>query len=265
MKDISFDFYWILNEQNIALITQSIIDEKFSFSPDSMILDDDYSFVDGIEEFKKISNWQVDSSVLIYGEFNGYPSELFFNVFSWRDRKLIKLHIRLVLNKIDDFESRSYFLAIPALLCCFIYDNEDVKWQTEVRLENYERSGKSYTSLAKTKDRAGRTIIDTSENWGRSINAIHIRFLAASIMYFAEPFYKIIDKEIFYSFERVQNVNINNTDFILVELFDVFNDDIILIRNRQKAFLDHTKLLERACWLHENFLGVAQALNYLDI
>lgn len=263
MRLISFDLYWKYNNENINELVKLIINKQFHFFPKELIYQEDNSFEDGIKEFAQIDFDTEDTvSVIIR---NNQRERIYFNVEKWGKHKLIKIAISCFIKSAFETEFINQYLIVSDLICCFIYDTEDERWQTEEKINQYELNCVDYLNLKKVKDRAGRTIIDTSRNAGRSKHSIGIKFLAAGEMYFGNIFFKIISQDILLNIKNSNSVQIGGNNLIQIKLFNIPGEDEKNMREQQGYFLANTNLLEVANNLHEKYRGIDMALNAIGI
>lgn len=264
MKDITFSFYFESSEKTTYQILGYILERRFGFVPDQLIFDDDYKFEDGIIRLKNLDSDEIDSlSVIINGAELFLTSRLYFINEKRGSKVLSKLIIKTDLDSEIEFSTHDFLLSLDGFICAFYYDSDDEKWQSEQEMIKYVLDGRRYTHLPLTKNRVGEQVIDISNNYGRSIYSIGIRFLAASRMYFCGKLFKIIPFDNFKSYSNQWPGKFGNNEILKIELYSVFNDDLNIIRARQKAFLEQTKMFEIVESLNENYFGTKNALNSL--
>jgi hypothetical protein len=260
---ISFDFYWKYNLKNFVEIRNYIVNRSFPFAPKEFILDDDYSFDEGISLLRDIDEISNDEfSIIITGEANGKQGRLYLNAFEWLNDLMIKVHISVEILNRKDLDFYEQYIAIEQLLCCFIYNQEDERWQSETRISEYEAKGLVHSHLPKTRDKAGRVVVDVSKNWGRCFHLLSIKFVAGGKMFFGEKYYGIMAEAILLSNGGHRVVKEGN-QLIEVDLFDVFSADYAMIRKRQHEFISNTGLFDKLEYLQANFIGYNQMLRSL--
>ena len=260
---ISFDFYWKYTPRNFLEIKNYILNRLFPFIPNEIILDDDYSFDDGIILFQNVDVTSSDKlSVIITGEANGKEGRLYLNTFKWINDILIRIHISAEILDQKDFDFYQRYITIEQLFCCFIYNDEDEKWQSESHISKYERSGLPHSHLPKTRGRTGEIVVDVSKNWGRSFHLLSIKFVAGGKMFFGGNFYKILAELILLS-SGGQRVIKGENELIEIDLFDLFSTDYAMIRKRQHEFISKTGLFDKLQYLEANFIGYNQMLRSL--
>lgn len=263
MPLISFDLYWKYSNENINELVKLIVNKQFHFLPEEFIYHADKSFEDGIKEFAQIDFDSEDTVSVIIN--NNQGERVYLNIEKWGKHKLIKIAISCFIKW--DFETVfiNQYLSISDLICCFIYDTVDERWQSEEKINQYELNGLDYLNLRKGKDRTGRAIIDTSRNAGRSRHSIGIKFLAAGEMYFGKIFFKIVSREILLSIKNSYSVQFGSNTLIQIKLFNIPVEDEKKMREQQRYFLENTNLLDVANNLHEKYRGINMALNAIGI
>jgi len=260
---ISFDFYWKYDLDNFKEIRNYIVNRSFPFTPKEIILDEDYSFDDGINLFKNVEEiGSGEFSVIITGEANGKKGRLYLNAFEWLNDLMIKMHISVEILNQKDLDFYQQYIAIEHLLCCFIYSDEDERWQSETRISEYEARAVPHSHLPKIRDRTGRMVVDVSKNWGRCFHLLGIKFVAGGKMFFGEKFYGIVAEAILLS-NRGQRIAKGKNQLIEVDLFDLFSTDYERIRKSQHEFISTTGLFDKLAYLQANFIGYNQMLRSL--
>jgi hypothetical protein len=231
---ISFDFYWRYAPEKFLEITNNIANRLFPFIPNELILDDEYDFNDGIKILNSadIKN-DKDLNMIIIGEENGEVARLYLDKFKWGELFLVKMHIDANISNQNAFSFYQRYVAIENLICCFIYNSKDEKWQTENRISEYELAVLTHAHLPRSRDKANRLVIDTSENWGRSVHLMGMKFMAAGKMFFGNIVDRIVPEHILLSCGG-RSLTIGRNKLIEVDLFDPFSSDSGAIRNQQR-------------------------------
>lgn len=266
MKLVSFNFYWKYNNGNIIEIVNLIRDKDFLFTPEELHYEGEFSFEEGIKDFVNIDfDIEEDINASIYGNIAGEKARLYFSVQEWGKQRIIKILLSCSIASNSDLQFIDSYLKITDLICCFVFDTNDEFWQSEYSINHYQIYDMPYKHLPLSKDRAGSIIIDTSSNYGRSEHAISIQFLAASEMYFGEIFFKIIPKNILLNNSEVKEVNKGKNNLLRIMLFNMFDNSIEEIRQKQKSFLENTKMFVIVNNLHENYRSESIALSSLGL
>ncbi len=266
MKRISVDLYWKLSNENSELINDMIKKKRFYFEPEELIYHDNLPFEKGLIEFSRIDFTQSEPiNVIINGKNNQKEKRdrLYFSVSDWGRHKMIKIAIACSVCFNWEMTFIQDFLCIPELICCFVYDNEDEFFQSQESINYYTHNGLDISNLKQTTDRIGRRVIDISRNFGRSKQAIGVKFIAGAKMYFGEIFFKIIPQDRLSGFYFENKYGHNK--LYEVQLFELFSDDIQLKRKKQQVFMQNTGMFETAEYLKTNFRGTVAAVNYLGI
>lgn len=266
MKTVSFDFYWKYNDDTIIEIVNLIRDKNFLFIPEELHYEGEHSFEEGIKDFVNINfDTEEDINVSIYGNILGEKARLYFSVQEWGKQKIIKFLLSCNIASGSDLLFINSYLKIADLICCFVFDTNDERWQSEYSINHYQLYDMPYKHLPLSKDRTDAIIIDTSSNYGRSEYSISIQFLAASEMYFGEIFFKIIPKNILLNSSEANEVKIGKNNLLRIMLFNMFDNSIQEIRRKQKLFLDGTEMFAIVKNLHEKYRSENIALNSLGL
>jgi hypothetical protein len=259
---ISFDSYWLKKNNNFNEVLKHLLTKTILFDPQEIWIEDEYSYEDGYKILSEMDFSQNEEhSINVIGERNGISSG--YSVFTGRfgNDYFLRLQIRVPLQSKDELEH--YFviplIKIQGLLCCFINDYEDQVWQSRSSIDQYEFYGKPYAHLPQIKDGAGRTVIDVSGNWGRSFYYCNIMFVAAARMYFSDLF-KFLSKDTLLSIDGAKEEKHGENTLIIINLFDLFNENKDEIRFKQKKFLEEAMLFETLENVRKNSVGYDQAL-----
>jgi hypothetical protein len=141
--------------------------------------------------------------------------------------------------------SMNYFLRNPSFICGYCCDNGDTFQQSQEERQNI--IGTDPNDPYKWESVVER--IDVSNHWGRSKETCGLEFMAAPIMWFGEPFYKIIPKEKLLEFKYSSLENVEGRQLVFTKLFDVY-DSPAKSQNRQRQeefwkFFDLEKVVNK--------------------
>lgn len=266
MKNVTLDFYFEYSNENMSNILDYISLGNFGFTPNQMIIDDDYDFIKGVEQLKYLNSDDLQSLSLIINEVGDNPNcKIHLITKKWSSRILLNFCLKVNLSSEEDYGKYEHILKFGGLICAFYYDTLDEKWQTENRIKYFKLEGFDTSGLPFTKNTIGETVIDTSGNFGRSKFCIGIKIVAASRMFFGPLFYYLISKEKISQFSNSINQALHEYQIVEIKLFSVFKDDINLIRSKQKHFLDQTKLFQIIETLNQKHFGIKNMLNDIGI
>jgi hypothetical protein len=145
--------------------------------------------------------------------------------------------------------------------CCDSYDNSD---QTNTDIE-YFKTKHPEQPYEITKDHMGWKILDTSQNWGRSIVAGGIEFVVAPLMWFGDKFYRIIPKEKIISFDKASIISFDGIERLQINLFDLYDDPAKKenrgLQRKFWDFFDFKKTIENFNDEREDEIGITDFLN----
>jgi hypothetical protein len=263
MKQVSVDVYWA-SENAAQDVLVLLVNKNFPFNPEGIVMEEEYSFEEGIRALENV-NCNSDESVnfIITGKSK---DRVYFSLKKWGRRKLVKVAFSFLADSFQNVDFIRQYLAIKELLCCFVYDTLDERWQSEESIREYEFAGVDHSSLKKKKDVAGRMVIDTSSNFGRSIHSIGLKFVAGGEMFFGQVFFNIIPHDlIILKCQKFDYIDNNGEMVLHVVLYNLFEDNIAKIREAQKDFLLSTNMFSIAERLHTNYIGLAVAVGSLGL
>jgi hypothetical protein len=264
MKKVALDIYWILSEVNADLIKKIILDKNFGFDPKESSFIEDAPINEVLVAFSQLDILQDHSSFSIWGVFNKQKANLFFSVSEWGNEKLLKIHISIYCRSEAEIDFYKAYLIVPDILCAFIYDGEDELWQSTESIDYYIEHHKSYAELPQTVNIVGKNAIDISGNFGRSFHLLGIKFIAAAIIFYNEFFLKIVPFEVSTLADlKMLDIIYQSNALIGIKIYDLFDNDVTSIRNRQRSFLEASQLFERLSYLKKNFRGTFQILTHL--
>lgn len=234
-------------KDRIELIIKIIKNNCFGFSPEIMDID----YID--------RDYDVDKAIALILK-SGRNSGA---IFKTKDENitltigfiaLIEGPLSLIWSIKDnvtiDFDFLDFFRKEEDFVSAYIYDYNDVYWQSETLISEYEVDNRKHGHLKKIRDEWDDLVIDVSTNYGRKVNLKNTSLCASPKMWFSDLFFEIsgVDKD---KILKLNNALDLGNGIVEITLFDdIFTSDKLENRNKQKEFWQYAGFnnVEKKLW-----------------
>ncbi len=212
---------------------------------------------DGLGDYLR----KIPSSIGIkskpYDELPGY---------FWFKRKIIPeydiYHVAWFNDNLNFILNSKFFhnlLTDDGFIYGFCCNSEDMQDQSTENVRYLQNKFPDLTIKVK-KNARGFLVADTSENWGRSIYAGGIDFMAAPNMWFGKVFFEIISKDKLLSFPLASQIQSDNTAIVQIKLFDMYVNPVNEENRKQQKefwkFFDYQNVIDRFKNKREEEIGI---------
>lgn len=132
-----------------------------------------------------------------------------------------------------------YLTGLPGFNAGYVFDLDDVNWQSTREINYYEVEGRDHSHLPQIQTSSGRTVLDISGNPGRRTEFVGAWLIAAPRMWFGGKIFDYIPRNRLLSFPGANRIEELPSGVIYIELFeDLFAGALPENRAKQKAFRD---------------------------
>ncbi len=252
-KRIAIKFYYKFSEELFHKVMNFLLENNKVFKFKEIVWNSGtVVFEEDIKNFKSKLDSDVDESAIIRSDIGNS-----FHFGSIRSKNNL-FYFSLYLNDFDINQAESlveFNLKIEGIVYGSLYNDWDVKWQSEEEVVMFEGAGISRSSLKLTRKYNTFTVVDISENYGRSFKITGILFVASWKHWFAEPFFKIIPKQKLIDFKSSFSKTEIDHGILELQLFEELfpEDSYDKYRIVQKEFIEYLDIINLDKSLKEKY------------
>ncbi len=157
------------------------------------------------------------------------------------------LTVSLVINNDVYFDYDSVienYLSESDFMSAYVYDYNDVNWQSETSISEYESNNINHKDLPKVKDEWDNVVIDISNNYGREVLLNNTWLMACSKMWFSDLFFEITGLSKEHLLKCPEALGINDDKIVKINLFEnIFSSSKNRIKQKEfREFANFDKI-----------------------
>lgn len=237
MRKIGVDFYYKLTEESLQSLI-SLIKSENRLDINKIIYN---SGEINFEKGKDLIYSKIQKEGII---LEGEKCDINL-IINNTEYKILVISIRYDYDKYSTIELTEALINIPELTYGNVYNVEDHYWQSTDQINLLKGVGKFHDGLPLMKNDFGITVVDISENYGRSIYASGIRYMASWKQYYSPLIFKIFSRDKLLTFSKAESISILEDSIIEIQLFkDLFVEDYTENRLLQKEFFEYFDIVK---------------------